>query len=258
MAEAYDGSFARLCAGAAPALLTSIEQAANPGARLLDIGTGTGTIAFAAACRGFSVEAVDSESTMIDFARERHAHAGIDFAIGRLPDLIYSPGTFEAVTANFVINHTLDPLASLQEICRVMKPGASLGVTIWPAEISALNSLWNEVINQARATRPVATRLPPEKDFERSPAGLRSLMAKAGFEVIDVSEISWTFDISPADLWQAPTAGIATIGATYRAQDDSTQERMKSAFIELTTPLVKDGELHLATTAILGAALRTN
>ena len=49
-AEAFRDSFAKLCAHTAPALLDAVG--AGPGVRLLDVGTGSGTVAAAACARG--------------------------------------------------------------------------------------------------------------------------------------------------------------------------------------------------------------
>jgi hypothetical protein len=48
--------------------------------------------------------------------------------------------------------------------------------------------------------------------------GLDQLMTECGFVSIVASELSWSFDITPEDLWRPVTAGIAVIGATYQAQ----------------------------------------
>jgi 2-polyprenyl-3-methyl-5-hydroxy-6-metoxy-1,4-benzoquinol methylase len=59
-AEAYAVTFARLCAGPVDAVLDAVEPRPAGGV-LLDVGTGTGTLARAAAARGWDVEACDPE-----------------------------------------------------------------------------------------------------------------------------------------------------------------------------------------------------
>jgi 2-polyprenyl-3-methyl-5-hydroxy-6-metoxy-1,4-benzoquinol methylase len=255
-AAAYKASFARLCAGTIPTFLEFIGRPAAPGSRMLDVGTGTGAVATAAAQEGFQVEAVDSEPTMIEYAREQHSLSNIAFSIGRLPNLDFASGTFEALAANFVVNHTMDPRAAMAEIGRVMALGAPMGVTIWPSAISPMNALWNLVMDSAGAIRPSGMRLAPEKDFARTPDGLRTIITEGEFVEIDVFELTWTFRITPDDHWRAPLAGIATVGETYGLQDAATKARMYDAFAELTIPLLIDGELALPTTAIIATALR--
>lgn len=254
MARAYELSFGRLCAGAADAMLAPLGRPGAEGARLLDAGTGTGTIALAAGELGFTVDAVDAEPSMVEYAERFRRHPRVSYGVERLPALSFGPNTFDAVTANFVVNHADDPLAFLDDLRRVMRPGALLSVTVWPSELSALNSLWNSVIAAAGARRPEGARLPPEKDFDRTIVGLRSLLRQAGFDEVTVSTTSWTFRIAPAALWMAPEAGIANIGATYIAQDDIVREKMRSAFVAMTATALDNGMLSLPATAILGVA----
>ncbi|MGW3335250.1 class I SAM-dependent methyltransferase [Streptomyces rubiginosohelvolus] len=61
-AEAYARTYARLCAHPSAALLDAAE--AGPGARVLDVGCGSGTVSAAAVARGASVYAADAEPGM--------------------------------------------------------------------------------------------------------------------------------------------------------------------------------------------------
>ncbi|MGW5670974.1 SAM-dependent methyltransferase, partial [Micromonospora sp. NPDC003776] len=65
-AEAYQRSFGRLCAYPAEALLDA--AAVRAGRRVIDVGTGPGTVAAAALARGAAVLAVDAEPSMLDAA----------------------------------------------------------------------------------------------------------------------------------------------------------------------------------------------
>ena len=223
---------------------------------MLDVGTGTGAVATVTALEGFQVDAVDSEPTMCDCARNKHPLSHIAFSLGRLPNLDCASGTFEALVANFVVNHTVDPLAAMAEIGRLMAPGAPMGVTIWPSEISPMNALWNLVMESAGAIRPTGMRLVPEKGFALTPAGLKSIIAEGNFDEINVFELCGTFRITPSDLWRAPLAEIAIIGETYESQDAATKVRMQEAFSELSKPLLVDAGLALSSTAIIATALR--
>jgi SAM-dependent methyltransferase len=109
LAEAYDSSFGRLCAGTTDAVLQAHGHGNPPPLRrrLLDVGSGTGTFAVAAAAGGFDVEGVDQEASMVAFSTRRVP--GLRFRVGALPSLPYDDGTFDAVTANFVINHVARP-----------------------------------------------------------------------------------------------------------------------------------------------------
>ena len=48
---------------------------------------------------------------------------------------------------------------------------------------------------------PAGSRLAPEVDFERTPHGVKRLCQESGLEVELATELSWTFSITPSDLW---------------------------------------------------------
>src|SRR4051812_6431769 len=101
-ASAYERGFARLTAYAAGPLLDA--AGAGPNTRLLDIGTGPGVVAGAAAARGARVTAVDAEPSMAAAAARNVP--GLDVRVAVLPDLPLPDGEFDAVTGNFVIHAT--------------------------------------------------------------------------------------------------------------------------------------------------------
>ena len=146
---AYERSFGRLCAYPADSLLDA--AAVRAGRRMLDVGTGPGTVAARALRRGAEVVAVDAEPTMLDAAR-RHAR-GAEVRQGTLPDLPFPAGGFDCAVANFVLNHVGDPAAAAAELRRVVRPGGRVAVTIWPSPHPPLQRLWGEIIAAAKRPR---------------------------------------------------------------------------------------------------------
>ncbi|MBS2938325.1 class I SAM-dependent methyltransferase [Nocardioides sp. J2M5] len=124
VAEAYARSFAGLCAGAVPTMLDGLP----PGTRLLDVGCGTGALVAEARRRGHDAVAVEADPEMAALAQGR---LGDDVAVAALPDLPHAGAGFDAVTANFVLNHVDDPRASARELVRVAAPGGRVRATIW-------------------------------------------------------------------------------------------------------------------------------
>jgi 3-polyprenyl-4-hydroxybenzoate decarboxylase len=64
-----------------PALAEALDARHGPGKTLLDLGTGTGTVAIAAARRGFRVTATDIAPTALGRARDRVGELPIAFAL---------------------------------------------------------------------------------------------------------------------------------------------------------------------------------
>jgi 2-polyprenyl-3-methyl-5-hydroxy-6-metoxy-1,4-benzoquinol methylase len=94
-----------------------------PGGRLLDIGCGKGDFLARMRGRGWEVEGLEVDSEAVKFACSRH---GLTIHHGALETLGLPDGSFDAVTANHVIEHVHEPIALLRECLRVLKPGGVL------------------------------------------------------------------------------------------------------------------------------------
>jgi SAM-dependent methyltransferase len=251
-AEAYQGSFALLCAFPAPALLDAADVQAS--ARVLDVGTGTGTVAALACSRGAQVVAIDAEPSMADLAR-RQAPAA-DIRLATLPHLPFAAGSFDAAVANFVLNHVGDPAAAAAELRRVVRPGGRIAVTIWPAPPPPAQRLWTRIFDAAGVERPTdLPELPPDQNFPRTPDGLSLLLARAGLTDVRCDTLAWTHRTDPESWWNGPASGLGTPGQLMRRQDKDTINRIRHRYDRMTEPYREpDGRLALPTAALLASA----
>jgi SAM-dependent methyltransferase len=126
---------ADVIAAVGPRVLDRIELA--PGARLLDIGSGTGgSIAIPAAQRGADVLASDVTDTWFDVGRARVAAAGVDveWAVADAMDLPFDDASFDVVTSTFGHMFAPDHAAAAREVARVVKPGGTVALATWTPE----------------------------------------------------------------------------------------------------------------------------
>ena len=105
----------------------------TPGMRLLDVGCGPGsiTLGLARAVNPGEVIGVDVAETVLDQARSLAAKDGIRNVTFRQADATHLPfgdHSFDAVFAHTLLEHVPDPLSTLQELRRVLKPGGLIGV----------------------------------------------------------------------------------------------------------------------------------
>lgn len=96
--------------------------AQGKGAKLLDIGCGSGALAARMREIGWDAEGIDHDHSAVDAARSR----GLTVTIGDIREQGYPDKCFDALCAKHVVEHVYDPLGFLRECRRVLRPGGKL------------------------------------------------------------------------------------------------------------------------------------
>jgi len=110
-----------------------------PGARVLDLGTGTGDSAILAGARvgpTGRVLATDISKPMLKAAAEGAQAAGatnVEFQVADAGALELDAGSFDAVIARFSLMFVPDFPKALGRIRQVLRPGGGLGALVWAA-----------------------------------------------------------------------------------------------------------------------------
>jgi SAM-dependent methyltransferase len=105
----------------------------QPGEAWLDLGTGTGAVAFRAARSGAQVTASDISPVLIESARRQAAEDDleIDFHVADAEDLPYADASFDVVSSAVGVIFAPDHEAVASELKRVCRPGGRIGITAW-------------------------------------------------------------------------------------------------------------------------------
>ena len=103
----------------------------RPGASVLDVGCGPGTITvdIAAHVAPGRVRGIEPVPEPLEHARAHAAGvAGVEFALGDVYALDEPDATYDVVHAHQVLQHLTDPVAALREMLRVCRPDGVVGV----------------------------------------------------------------------------------------------------------------------------------
>lgn len=240
--DAYEESYAPLCAGTADDLTAAFGPAA--GRTLLDVGAGTGRLAARFAAESWTVTACEPEASMRAVAEREHP--ALRVVDSGLPALPFADDSFDVVTANFVLNHVEDPRAAARELARVAR--GPVGATTWA---QAPVRFWADIAERAGIDTGPPQHLPPEKDFDRTTDGFGAMLREAGWASVAVREKTWTWRVDPAALWASAEGGVAGAGRLYARLDAGERQRFRAAFDAICAELVVDGLLPLEHTAAI-------
>ena len=126
-----------MAAGFEPAVEHLLDFAGiTEGMSVLDVATGTGITAIAAARRGATVAALDFAPDLLETGRELAQQAGVDIAFqeGDAEKLPYPDAHFDAVVSTFGCMFVPRHDAVAYEMTRVLKPGGILAFATWKPE----------------------------------------------------------------------------------------------------------------------------
>lgn len=143
IAIGYGRWWAPVIAPAALGVMDEVEQAVRAGARsILDVGTGTGTLAIEILRRWpqVKVTAIDASAGMIEAAgAEAHRQLGatqidrLDLRVAFADELGLPDERFDLAVSSFVLQLVPNRFRALREVRRVLRPGGTFAWVSWLA-----------------------------------------------------------------------------------------------------------------------------
>lgn len=233
-AEPLTGSFAEAVLAKLPDLT---------GCRLLDVATGSGVLAKAAARVGANVTAIDFADDMVACAR-RHLQTfpGCDAQVMDGQDLKFPDSSFGISASLFGVMMFPDFRRGLSELVRVTEPGGYVAVGVWKDPIGA---------GPNRILREAMKSVQPVLSFPEPPAGMVALCAPGGMHAELLAAGCHTVEVhQELGEWKAPNIDAAMFQITellqrcpvplYEALDDQNRnevmQTLRSMLSETTQP----------------------
>jgi SAM-dependent methyltransferase len=249
----YHDAFGNLTSQAIELLLDAVDV--RSGVRVLDLATGPGYVAAAAAQRGASVVGVDFSAAMVAEAR-RH-HPTVEFQEGDAEVLPLPDNSFDAVVMNFGLLHLGRPEQALAEAYRVLRADGKLGFTVWaqPEEVVGFGIVLHAIQSHGSMNVP----LPPGPPFFRfsDPAECRRTLLEAGFVAPQVMLVPQTWRLrSPDTLFEIMHESTVRTAGLLRAQTSEALHAIRAAIRDAVGSYQKGDTIELPMPAVLASAIK--
>jgi len=202
------------------------------GDRILDVGCGTGHLAFAVARRtgAGEVRGVDLAQPYIEHARHHNEDARIAFEVADACALPYAAQSFDRVLSLLVLHFVPEPGKAIAEMRRVAKPGAVVAAAVWDVRGGWVSN---------RMFFDTAAMLDPEAGARRArnytrpmtrPGELAKAWREAGFKGVEETTLTIRMEFTSfADYW-GPYEGKDGPGAEYVATlEADARSRLREA-----------------------------
>ena len=227
----YDG----MHAGIAELLVARL--APSPGECILDVGTGTGTVALAIAelvRPGGHVTALDVSPPMLGRAAERITAANQGHTVSVLltdaQTHPFEPATYDALTSRFGVMFFDDPVAAFANLGRAVRGGGRLAVAVWQAvELNEFLALPHAVIARHVADQPNPTATGDPFSWG-DPALVEQILTRAGWTDVDLEADTGTMLAGgPATVDQAVdfALGRGHVAAMLTVASEATRAEVR-------------------------------
>jgi len=210
----------------------------RPGQKVLDVATGSGSTALAAARRGCEVTGIDFVPAVLGSARDRARVERFDiiFLEGDAENIPFPDASFDVVLSAYGAMFAPDQEKTASELLRVCRPGGKIGMAIWTPD-----SFFGE------SSRVLARYLPPPPGV-KSPllwgteARLRELFGDK-ISSLQITRRSMTFrSRSPRKNVEFTRKYAGPFLEVFQALDPAGQERLTRDLIEVIHRFNRSGD----------------
>jgi SAM-dependent methyltransferase len=249
----YHEAFGSLTRQAIKPLLSAVRL--KKAMSFLDIASGPGYVAAAAAKRGATVLGLDFSESMIAQARE--LHPSVEFREGDAEKLPLGNGLFDAAAMNFGILHLARPESALVEAHRVLRVGGRFAFSVWCKPEETIG--FQIVLRAVEAHGEPRVELPAGPPFFRysDPEECNRGLLVAGFESPVVDKVSQVWRLPAGDgLFHAMRDSTVRTAGLLRAQKPTVLAKIRETMRAEVEKYTKRGIIKLPMPALIASAIK--
>jgi SAM-dependent methyltransferase len=249
----YEQVFEPLTLAFAAAAIDRLDLA--PGARVIDVGAGTGGAALLLAGRGADVLAVDASPGMVARIRARiAAQAAAPRVRAQVMDgmaLALADATMDAALSVVGVVLFPDAVGGVREMARVLKPGGRAAVVTWTEPENY--QLMGELLAAIRAVIPDFSPPRPPAQLRFTDEGeFRALLEGGGLRDVTIERVAGTLKAHSA-RWLAERLAFAPGMAALLAALGARRNEVMCAFVSRLEAAQGKGPLALTAAAFVGS-----
>lgn len=207
------------------------------GKTVLDVATGHGNTALAAARRECIVTGIDTVNSLMDQGRERAKAEGlkVDFKEGDAEHIPFPDESFDYVLSTFGVQFTTNHSKAASELIRVCKPKGHIGLVNWTSSgfLAELNAILSEYVPPPAIPSPYVWG-------ERG-----KLFEFFGDDILhlEITPRTFTYRFPTPEAWmQCFRTRYGPFILAYESQSEEKREHMKEEIKELIQVYNRSGD----------------
>lgn len=228
------------------ALLDALD--AQPGDKIIDLGSGTGEPALTLARRmngHVQITGIDAAHGMVKVAQKKVAHeklAGIEFTTMPAEKISYPDECFDRAICRFGVMLFEDPLQGLKEMHRVLKRAGRFAIAVWSTAETMCTMKWSYEVFKHRLEEQYHPPLAKVTSLGE-PGIIQDLLREAGFDGFNVEAKVFNYQFESFDAYWDAMEASDILKMQYDALDNDQRHEIRDEVAGFARDFIQDGRL---------------